>query len=586
MRPSNNYTKVVWQRVYRYTIIATIVWTILIWTFIIHLVFHELQENRELAKIEARSNFNKDLAFRSWATSHGGVYVPPSKRTPPNPYLKHVPDRDIKTTTGKSLTLMNPAYMLRQMMNEYSDLYGIKGRITSLKVLNPLNAPDEWEKKALLAFNKGINEVIEFAKINNKPYLRLMRPMVTKKACLKCHSFQGYKVGDIRGGIGVSVPLNHYIAMGDQSIRLFFFSYGSVWLLGLATIGFVTYISKHHLLERKKIENTLKESEENLRTILDTMTEGVALNEIVYDNNNEMIDYRIINVNKHFYDTADYKNINVIGSLATELYGMSSDLIKSFWENQKKDNKTLYTEMYSPFKNRCFFISTSPFVNNKFVTVFFDITERKEAEKKIQESLKEKEILLREIHHRVKNNMQTIISLIKLQSRQIKDEQAVNLLKECENRILSMDRIHAKLYQTNDLIINNFNDYVKDLINNLFTSYNIPKSKINYIINIHNISLGLNLAIPCGLIINELVTNCLKHAFPNDKKGEIKISLVVINDTFELTIGDNGIGIADSIDITNADTLGLSLVNGWVKQIKGKIDVNIVDGTQFFIQFK
>ncbi|MET0094721.1 MAG: DUF3365 domain-containing protein, partial [Sedimenticola sp.] len=134
---------------------------------------------------------------------------------------------------------MNPAYMLRQMMGEYGRLYGVKGRITSLKPLNPDNAADPWETLALKSFEQGAEEAFEITDIGGQPHLRLMRPMVTKKGCLKCHGFQGYQVGDVRGGVGVAVPLVPYYFEQERSINVLLLSHGGIWLLGLAGIGYI-----------------------------------------------------------------------------------------------------------------------------------------------------------------------------------------------------------------------------------------------------------------------------------------------------------------------------------------------------------
>ena len=192
------------KTLYRNRLMITAICTAILTASLLWNIYNGNQQVKKLAILSARSNFNKDQGFRLWAANHGGVYVPADERTPPNPYLAHVPERDITIPSGKKLTLMNPAYMLRQMMEEFTHLYGIKGRITSLNPLNPYNTPDDWEKKALQAFEKEVKEIVEFTEIDNEPYIRLISPLITLSACLKCHEQQGYKFGDIRGGISVS----------------------------------------------------------------------------------------------------------------------------------------------------------------------------------------------------------------------------------------------------------------------------------------------------------------------------------------------------------------------------------------------
>lgn len=212
----------------------------------------------KLAEMEAKANFNKDIALRNWNAKRGGVYVTVSPSTPPNPYLKHIPNRDIITSDGKLLTLMNPAYMLRQNMDEFSQLYGIKGRITSLKPLNPINTPDDWEKRVLLMFNDGVKDYSEFTTIENKPYLRYMQAFITTEDCLTCHEHQGYKVGDVRGGIGVSIPIEPYLKVKGDEIRTIMFSYGIIWSLGVIGIGLGYYYAKQFLDEQYKAALALR----------------------------------------------------------------------------------------------------------------------------------------------------------------------------------------------------------------------------------------------------------------------------------------------------------------------------------------
>jgi len=216
------------------------------------------------------------------------------------------------------------------------------------------------------------------------------------------------------------------------------------------------------------------------------------------------------------------------------------------------------------------------------------IIERKYGEDKIKASLKEKEVLLREIHHRVKNNMQLLISLLKLQADKIEDKKYADMFKDGEDRIRSMSLIHEKLYQTQDFANINFGEHIVSLVDGLFVSYGVDTNKVSLNIDIKDVSIDLENAIPCGLIINELVSNSLKYAFPNERQGEIKISLCLANeDELVLTVSDNGIGMPEGLDINNTDSMGLQLVRILAEnQLDGRVDINRTEGTQFQIRFK
>lgn len=203
-------------------------------------------------------------------------------------------------------------------------------------------------------------------------------------------------------------------------------------------------------------------------------------------------------------------------------------------------------------------------------------------------SRNEKEVLLREIHHRVKNNMQVIISLLSLQAQKAEEEKFSVMVEESQNRIKAMSLVHERLYQSHDLANINFKEYVKNLIDMLLKSYDIRTNKISVITEIENISFDLENAIPCGLIINELVSNAFKHAFARDKDGTIKVSLNSIEEkNLELIVKDNGIGLPQEFDINNIDSLGLDLTKTIVEhQLGGKIVIDNTKGAAFHIIFK
>ena len=234
--------------------------------------------------------------------------------------------------------------------------------------------------------------------------------------------------------------------------------------------------------------------------------------------------------------------------------------------------------------------SSNPLIDNNNVSgaviAFTNISERKKAMAQIESSLREKEVLLREIHHRVKNNLQIISSILNLQASYITDKRSLEIFVESKSRVRSMALIHEKLYQNKSLSRLNLKDYVGELIDNLIKSYS-NSNAIQKEIEISEIFLNADTAIPLGLIINELVSNSLKYAFPNGRKGKIslKISRQAKGD-FKMIASDNGIGLPKDFDINKAETLGLQLVNSLVKQLNGEIKINNEAGTQFEINFK
>jgi len=237
----------------------------------------------------------------------------------------------------------------------------------------------------------------------------------------------------------------------------------------------------------------------------------------------------------------------------------------------------LYEAHYNPIKT-----------NDKItgIAVFSrDITEQKRHEEDTLRSLKEKEILLKEVHHRVKNNLQVISSILSLQTSYLKDRGTINLLKECQNRIKTMAFIHESLYQNKDFSEINFTEYIITLVKNLFYSFETNQQKIKTNFAVDTIFLNLDLSIPCGLIINELVSNALKYAFDDGREGTVFITLKKEKGKIKMVVADNGRGMPPEIDYRNTETLGLQLVTTLTEQINGAISMNRNKGTTFEIIF-
>ncbi len=214
-----------------------------------------------------------------------------------------------------------------------------------------------------------------------------------------------------------------------------------------------------------------------------------------------------------------------------------------------------------------------------------DITELKDKEDKIKSSLKEKEVLLAEIHHRVKNNMQIISSLISLQSDYANNETTIKMFKDSKDRIRSMALIHEKLYQSNDISIIDFSDYIEVLAGRLLEFYGV-RNRIILSVDAEAMHLNIDTAIPCGLIINELVSNSIQHAFPNDKDGKITITFKMSNGEYVLMVSDDGVGFPENIDFKNSESLGLQIVNTLTMQLGGYIELECNGGTRFKLFFR
>jgi two-component system, sensor histidine kinase PdtaS len=327
---------------------------------------------------------------------------------------------------------------------------------------------------------------------------------------------------------------------------------------------------------------------ERFKALLDETNDAIFLFEVP---SGKFADFNNSACDQLGYSPKKMAEMSVDDIIATEKMAEMKNIISNLIEGKHLQNRQTVETVLQRYDNSIIHveinISLVRFSDDSYIVmVARDITERKEFENALKSSLKEKEVLIREIHHRVKNNMQIISSLLNLQKQYVNDEEAVNVLLESQNRVKSMAIIHEKLYKSRNFSEINFADYVKSLVDDLFHSYGVDSNRIKKTMELDDLMLGLETAIPCGLIISELVTNTLKYAFPNHEKGEFKIELHEIDDLYCLIIRDNGVGIPENMDFNKTDTLGLQLVKSLVNQVEGTIELIKGNGTEFKIIFK
>lgn len=337
---------------------------------------------------------------------------------------------------------------------------------------------------------------------------------------------------------------------------------------------------------RKNAEKALNYSEERYKTLTDVSPDSIAV----------IINKKIVFVNK--------ASCKLLGAINTDQI-LGKDILSFVHPDSMEIVKNRFHDVY---------VKRNPqdFTEEKIITldgvvkdievgdvpitydnqpavqlVVRDITERKKLENQLKNSLEEKDMMMKEIHHRVKNNLMVIQSLLNLQSRYIKDDDARNIFKDSQNRAKSMALIHQRLYQSDNLKRIDFGDYIRSLATDLFHTINVINPElINLNIDVENLMLDVNTAIPLGLILNELLTNSLKHAFPDGRKGIITVKFYNDGSKFHLIVSDDGVGIPKSLDHTKSDSLGLRLVNSLSKQINAEVEVKSTNGTSFELIFE
>ncbi|WP_176963442.1 DUF3365 domain-containing protein [Mariprofundus sp. NF] len=579
----------------------------IIWSLLLAFLLNaNLQGHREsvntFAKSEADVLIQHIKAARAWNARHGGLYVEVNEKTPPNPYLEGlVEERDIVTPTGRKLTLVNPAYMTRLINDQFNENNRRVAHITSLNPLRPENGADAWESDALRSFEKGVAEASEITVMNGKSYMRLMRPLVVQQACLQCHASQGYRVGDIRGGITASVPFDKHARYLQKLNLSDSFTYGVIWILGLIALGFT-----YKRLSRDELN--LKQAEESVHILSSSVEQA-----------NEAI---IITDSKGFITYANPAFAQLTGYSKDEATGHNSNIIKS---DQHGDH--FYKEIWSTISsgqawqgrivnrrkdgsNYAAMLTISPIKNSEgeithYVGSQQNLEEYEKLEKQFHQSQKMEALgtLVGGIAHDFNNTLAGITGNLYLAKKAIQDRpEAVNRLETIEDlsyrtagmiqQLLAFAR--EDVQRMNPM---NISLLLKEAIKMHMVS--IPEN-IRLSINIESDDLQIHGDIN---LLQQAIMNLINNA--RDAVESVKDPLITIRlEAFEaddqfidnhpeiaerelvcISIQDNGYGI-NSADITHifdpffttkevgkGTGLGLSMVYGAIQSHGGAIGV-------------
>jgi PAS domain S-box-containing protein len=338
---------------------------------------------------------------------------------------------------------------------------------------------------------------------------------------------------------------------------------------------------------RRQAEEALRESEEMFRTVVENSQSGIVL---IND------EFRPVYANDELLKIIGYSRRELLRQDFRRLLDEESRelIIDRYHRRQKGEDvpsRYEFTFVRKDGQKRLMEISSSVIKDSKnrslTISQMRDITEERQADERLRASMKEQEVLLKEIHHRVKNNLQIISSLLNLQSQHIQDPAALAMFQESRLRVRSMAMVHEKLYRSKDLSHVDFKEYIPSLAYHLFQIYGVNSEAIALTIDVDDAYLDINSAIPCGLLVSELISNTLKHAFPDGRRGEVKVRMKPLADGFmELVVSDNGIGLEKDLDLKNTDSFGLQLVDMLTEQLQGTVAIDRNGGTSITVRFK
>jgi len=568
-RPDSKY--VVLVAFWCVTVVASLVW---------NMHDHQRSINRILID-RGRSLFEMILIQRQWNAEHGGVYVPVTELSQPNPYLIDSL-RDISCTGGMELTKINPSYMTRQVSELSGSESSVHFHITSLSPMRPGNEADEWESEALRSFEEGKRETFGLVSTEDqKESYRYMAPLYTEQSCLECHAEQGYQVGDVRGGISVGFAADEInSASREHTLHM-----GAVHISGLLVgVVFIIFFARFSQRADLRIERERRRFQE-----LVELTTAVHW-EV------DMADMRFTYISPKVeamlgYPRSSWKDVDFwAGAIHTEDRETATSHCR---ESTARGQDHVFTYRAISADGREVWIRNIVNVIKdeqgrpvKLRGLFVDDTELKTAEARLLQSLSEKEVLLKEVHHRVKNNMAVIISLQRLQEGRLEEGAAKEALAENTRRIRAMALVHELIYQSDDLASVDAGEYLENLGSYIASAYDFPFSGLGIDVDFSGGCEDLDTLIPLGLIVNELLSNAMKHAFDSYEGAMINISLRCDEGgRSELIVSDNGRGMPVGLTTGEPVTLGLRIIKALVSQLEGSLEIRSEGGTAFHIMF-
>ena len=579
----------------------SISWTVLFLMATGYHVYSVFNKKKDLAINEATIAFNKDVIYRKWNALHGGVYAKVDEKTKPNPYL-HVKERDIITPSGTRLTLINPAYMTRQVQALERKEKGMPlTHITSLRPLSPINKPFQWEVEALRSFEKGSKQYAKIVDIEGKEVLRFMRPFYVIKPCLKCHGQQGYKIGDIRGGISVQIPLDRLAGITNLSVIKVIFINSLLWLLGILGIGFVLTKLEGELEKRAKAEARLKAFMKSVDNLKDGLIMANPKDLKIFFVNKGAL--RLFGINdkkklygKHFFDVLGLKRKEFCENIDCLLDDGKPLLFDTTLNVNGSEKPIEISIQYVRPKN----------YHERLVILIKDITFRKEAEeekKRLQAELLHSQKLesvgrlAAGLAHEINTPAQYIVTNINFVKDAVFD--LLEIAKRCDDlkkRFLKGENIDQEIKEISELIEDCDLEFLEEEIPDAFSqteegleritsiikalkelagheSTSKQPANINQIIKtaatisqneyrfIAEIILDLDENIPLiqlssaelGQAILNLITNAARAIekkigkSPGKDKGTITITTRDKGDFIEIKVSDTGIGIPEDI---------------------------------------